>query len=103
MQKRRREKERSLLPPEALVEGIAHAAHGADGIDLAAALETLAQTADMHIDGALVESGAKEVPTLRNLSRPLKLGSQRAEVFRQGRLPCTRKHMKWNVKHARPS
>src|SRR6201989_3527329 len=40
---------------EAVVEGVAGAADGADRILLAAGIEQLAQAADMHVDGALVD------------------------------------------------
>src|SRR5215216_4449969 len=40
---------------EPLVERIAGAAHGADGVALALAVERLAQTADVDVDGALVD------------------------------------------------
>src|SRR3954468_11841172 len=38
-----------------IIERVAGAAHGADRILLAAGVEQLAQPADMHIDGALVD------------------------------------------------
>ena len=49
--------ERRLSAPlaEAIVERIAGAAHGADRIGGVAAVERLAQAADMHVDGALVD------------------------------------------------
>ena len=40
---------------KAVVERVAGAAHGADRILLAAGIEQLAQAADMHVDGALVD------------------------------------------------
>src|SRR5215475_3126961 len=45
-----------LVLAKTLVERIAGAAHGADRINLTAAVERLAQAADMHVDGALVRS-----------------------------------------------
>src|SRR5215470_2972113 len=40
---------------KAVVECVARAAYGADRILLAARIEQLAQAADMHVDGALVD------------------------------------------------
>src|SRR3984957_3574654 len=40
---------------EAIVERVARAAHGADRIGGAAAIERLAQAADMDVDGAFVD------------------------------------------------
>src|SRR5258708_39715403 len=40
---------------EAVVERVARAADGADRVSLAAAVERLAQPADMDVDGALVD------------------------------------------------
>src|ERR1700760_2732531 len=40
---------------EAIVERVTRAAHGADRILLAARIEQLAQAADVHVDGALVD------------------------------------------------
>src|ERR1700749_3516171 len=40
---------------EAVVQRVAGAAHGADRILLAARIEQLAQAADMHVDGTLVD------------------------------------------------
>src|ERR1700744_5675137 len=45
----------SLRFCEAIVERVAGAADGADRILLAAGIEQLAQAADMHVDGALVD------------------------------------------------
>ena len=42
-------------PPEAIIERIAGAAHGADRIRLAAAIERLAEPPDVNIHGALVD------------------------------------------------
>src|ERR1700732_270888 len=44
-----------LVSAEALVEGIAGAAHGADRVGGAAAVERAAQPPDVHVDGALVD------------------------------------------------
>src|SRR5215207_4763105 len=46
---------RRLFGPEGLVEGVAGAAHGPDRIGAAGTIDRLAQPADMHIDGALVD------------------------------------------------
>src|ERR1700676_771480 len=40
---------------EPVIQRVAGAAHGADRILLAAGIEQLAQAADMHVDGALVD------------------------------------------------
>src|ERR1700749_5352104 len=40
---------------EAVAQRVAGAAHGADRVLLAARIEQLAQAADMHVDGALVD------------------------------------------------
>src|SRR5436305_3440619 len=37
-----------------IIEGVARAAHGADGINLVVAVERLAQAPDMHVDRALI-------------------------------------------------
>ncbi len=44
-----------LVRREPLVEGIAGAAHGADRVGLTAAHQRLAQAADVHVDGTLVD------------------------------------------------
>src|ERR1700704_2736296 len=46
---------RSRALDEAVVERVAGAAHGADRIGGAAAIERLAQASDMDVDGALVD------------------------------------------------
>src|SRR5580698_6032129 len=46
---------RSARFPKSIVQRIAGAAHGADRIDGVAAVERLAQAADMDVDGALVD------------------------------------------------
>src|SRR5262249_43158915 len=40
---------------EAIVEGVTGAAHGTDRVGLVAAVERLAQAADVHVDGAFVD------------------------------------------------
>src|SRR5580704_15355247 len=46
---------RSARFPKSIVQRVAGAAHGADRIDGVAAVERLAQAADMDVDGALVD------------------------------------------------
>ena len=76
---------------EAVVERVARAAHGADRVGLAAAVERLAQPADVDVDGALVDIdlgaphrveqlGAREHP-----ARPLHQELQQAVFGRADR------------------
>src|SRR5579871_2164399 len=52
---------------EAIVEGVAGAADGADRILLAAGIEQLAQAADMHVDGALIDIDVAAPNTVEQL------------------------------------
>jgi hypothetical protein len=45
------------VPAESFVEGIARPAHGANGIRLGLGRQSLAQAADVDVDGALVDLG----------------------------------------------
>src|SRR5450756_2815435 len=50
-----RDRVSSARPPEAVVERIAGPAHGTDRVGHVAAIDRLAQPADMHVHGALVD------------------------------------------------
>ena len=53
---------------EAVIQRVAGAAHGADRVGLAAAVERLAQAADVHVDGALVDIDLARI-TLQRLGK----------------------------------
>src|SRR5216683_5573382 len=66
---------------EAVVERVAGAAHGADRIDVVAAIERLAQPADMDVDGALVDVDfAAPDPVEQLLAREHAAGSLHQEL-----------------------
>src|SRR5690349_3952688 len=72
--------------PEALVEGIAHAAHGADGIDLAAALQAFAQAPDMDVDGALIDIDVAAPDRIEELGAAIDAARALHEIFEQAEL-----------------
>ena len=74
----------ALSAAEPLVEGIAHAAHGADGVGLAAAAQRLAQAADMDVHGALVDIDVVAPDRIEQLGAANRRGRDSASGVRAG-------------------
>src|SRR5690606_13418770 len=75
---------RSAHRGKALVEGVAGAADGADGVDVAgAAVDRLAQAADMHIHRALIDIDIAPPDTVEQLPARIDAAGMAHEVFEQ--------------------
>src|SRR5262249_57084684 len=85
---------------EALVEGVAGAAHGADRVDGAAAVERLAQAADMHVDGALVDIDVAAPHAVEQLLAREHAAGALHEELEQADLGGPQRHLAAAARHA---